>query len=97
MGRGDARFSARPDDRGRAGPRTAAGSRGVSLTNHSGHDEGKAIHEKEQTMTYPATAWQNGGPLRINAVSLNKFEQGVADAHAGPEDEFDEEHLYPGV
>ncbi len=70
---------------------------GPSFTNYSGHGEGETIHEKEQRVTYTATAWQNGGPPRINAANLNKLGQGVADAHAGPENRSDGEHPYPGV
>jgi hypothetical protein len=68
IGRGEREPSGRANDLGRPAPETGAGSRGVGLTNHSGHDEHEAIHEEEQRMSYTATAWQNVGPPRINAT-----------------------------
>jgi hypothetical protein len=45
LGRGDARFSGRTDNPGRAGPGTAAAFRGLGFTSLYAHNEGGIIHE----------------------------------------------------
>jgi len=52
--------SGRPDNRGRAGPETAAVSRGPILTNHSGHTK---TDEEKQRMSDETNDQRTGRPM----------------------------------